>query len=174
MERGEGQWRVASGGEGIHLGLYLVLDPCPLLVRSLRCIFAARAVSLTYFPMKLSWLFVILLLIFVAVFSVQNAGVITVHFLSWEIEISAALVIQLAALLGGVVGLICGAWSRRSSRAAEKQAASEPVRNVTPSRPELPPPTVGGQSLTFERDELTEDSPDYSSPPPTEKKPGLP
>ena len=64
--------------------------------------------------MKLSWLFVILLLIFVAVLSVQNAGVITVRFISWEFQISAALVIQLAALLGGLVGLACGAWSRRT------------------------------------------------------------
>ena len=36
--------------------------------------------------MKLSWLFVILLLIFVAVFSVQNAHVITVRFLVWDAQ----------------------------------------------------------------------------------------
>ncbi|MGH7945617.1 MAG: LapA family protein [Opitutaceae bacterium] len=87
--------------------------------------------------MKLSWLFVILLLIFVAVFSVQNAGVITVHFLSWQIQISAALVIQLAALLGGLVGLAFGAWSRRTPRPVEKTAAA-PAPNVTPARPAPP------------------------------------
>jgi uncharacterized integral membrane protein len=96
--------------------------------------------------MKLSWIFVILLLIFVAVFSVQNAGVITVHFLSWQIEISAALVIQLAALLGGLVGLAFGAWSKRSPRPVEKEAATT-AKNLTappaaaPARPSLMPPS---------------------------------
>lgn len=68
--------------------------------------------------MKLSWLFVIFLLVVVAVFSVQNAGMITVRFLVWEFSLSSALVIQLAALLGGLVGLVVGAWSRRSGRVA--------------------------------------------------------
>jgi uncharacterized integral membrane protein len=97
--------------------------------------------------MKLSWLFVILLLIFVAVFSVQNAGVITVHFLSWEIQISAALVIQLAALLGGLVGLAFGAWSRRTSRPADKPSAtlSAPIAS---SRPALPAPSASATTPT--------------------------
>jgi uncharacterized integral membrane protein len=66
--------------------------------------------------MKLSWLFVILLLVFVAVFSVQNAAVVTVRFLGWEVALSAALVIQLAALLGALVGLMVGYWSRPAKR----------------------------------------------------------
>src|SRR5688572_6659773 len=90
--------------------------------------------------MKLPWLFVILLLIFVAVFSVQNAGVITVHFLAWEFQISAALVIQLGALLGGLVGLGFGAWSRRASKPVEKPATvmTPPAPPATPARPTLP------------------------------------
>jgi uncharacterized integral membrane protein len=64
--------------------------------------------------MKLSWVLPILLLVFVAVFSVQNAEPITVRFLAWQATVSAALVIQLAALLGGLVGLTAGAWSRRA------------------------------------------------------------
>lgn len=63
--------------------------------------------------MKLSWILVIILLVTVAVFSVQNADPIQVRFLGWEITMSAALVIQLAALLGGIVGLTVGACSRR-------------------------------------------------------------
>jgi uncharacterized integral membrane protein len=82
--------------------------------------------------MKLSWFFIIFLLVFVAVFSVQNADVITVHFLKWEIQISAALVIQLAAILGALVGLACGAWSRRASRPAEKPV--EPPAEKTPEK----------------------------------------
>jgi uncharacterized integral membrane protein len=84
--------------------------------------------------MKLSWFFVILLLVFVAVFSVQNADVISVQFLTWQIQMSAALVIQLAALLGALVGLACGAWSRRSPRPVEK-ASETPPAAASHSRP---------------------------------------
>lgn len=66
--------------------------------------------------MKFSWLLVIVLLVLVAVFSVQNAEPIAVRFLTWEFVLSAALVIQLAALLGGLVGLAVGALSRRTPR----------------------------------------------------------
>lgn len=83
--------------------------------------------------MKLSWFFVILLLVFVAVFSVQNAAPITVRFLTWEIAMSAALVVQLAALLGGLVGLSAGAWSRRGRR-------KETGKPVLPNEQPAPPP----------------------------------
>lgn len=83
--------------------------------------------------MKLSWLFVILLLAFVAVFSVQNAAPITVRFLVWEITMSAALVVQLAALLGGLVGLSAAAWSRWGRRMETGKPAS-------PDAPPTPPP----------------------------------
>ena len=66
--------------------------------------------------MKVSWFLVILLLVLVAVFSVQNAEPITVKFITWQVSMSAALVIQLAALLGALVGLTIGALSRRASR----------------------------------------------------------
>lgn len=77
--------------------------------------------------MKLSWIFVVLLLIFVAVFSVQNAESITVRFLGWEVTMSAALVIQLAALLGGLVGLTAGAWAKQSKRKASEAPAISPA-----------------------------------------------
>jgi uncharacterized integral membrane protein len=63
--------------------------------------------------MKASWIAVILLLVLVAVFSAQNAREISVRFLGWETRMSAALVIQLAALLGALVGLAVGVWLRR-------------------------------------------------------------
>ncbi|HWA24249.1 MAG TPA: LapA family protein [Lacunisphaera sp.] len=84
--------------------------------------------------MKLSWVFVIGLLVFVAVFSVQNAGPVTVRFLAWETSVSAALVIQLAALLGGLVGLTAGAWSRRSRKPAADTSDPRP-----PDREGFPP-----------------------------------
>jgi len=83
--------------------------------------------------MKLSWFFLIVLLVFVAVFSVQNAEPITVHFMVWEITMSAALVIQLAALLGGLVGLTAGAWSRRARRKSNEPAAVVPEPTNPPA-----------------------------------------
>jgi uncharacterized integral membrane protein len=82
--------------------------------------------------MKLSWIFIITLLVFVAVFSVQNAEPITVRFLGWQFAMSAALVIQLAALLGGLVGLVCGAWSRRAARRPEPVQTPAAVESHEP------------------------------------------
>lgn len=82
--------------------------------------------------MKLSWILLIVLLVFVAVFSVQNAEPITVRFIVWQVTMSAALVIQLAALLGGLVGLTAGAWSSRA-----KRKTSDPLETASP--PAEPP-----------------------------------
>ena len=103
--------------------------------------------------MKLSWLFVILLLIFVAVFSVQNAGVITVQFLTWEMQVSAALVILLAALLGGLVGLGFGAWSGRSPKPVDKfpkptTAPASPATFPAPSAPARAVPATSSSPST--------------------------
>lgn len=95
--------------------------------------------------MKLSWIFVILLLIFVSFFSVQNAEPITVRFLTWEFVMSAALVIQLAAALGGIVGLMVGAYSRRPQRnrsasdgARESFESPRASNDSDPRNPSLP------------------------------------
>ncbi len=74
--------------------------------------------------MKISWILVMLLLAFVAIFSVQNADVVAVRFLVWQFSLSTALVIQLAALLGAFVGLVIGALSGRESRKAARLARS--------------------------------------------------
>ena len=94
--------------------------------------------------MKFTWITVILLLVFVAIFSVQNAEPITVHFLSWEIAMSAALVIQLAALIGGLVGLAVGATSRRAPAAPSNHPHSSPAEPVqlTHVSPEEAPTAV--------------------------------
>ncbi len=91
--------------------------------------------------MKLSWIFVILLLVLVAIFSVQNAAPITVHFFQLQITMSAALVIQLAALLGGLVGLTVGAMSRRAREKQPAAPAPIPVQTVEPLA-EPPPGTT--------------------------------
>lgn len=82
--------------------------------------------------MKFTWILVILLLVLVAIFSVQNAEPVTVYFLRWDVTMSAALVIQLAALLGGLVGLAVGAMSRR-----------RPAPSALPASSDLNPPGSG-------------------------------
>lgn len=86
--------------------------------------------TLSLHAMKASWLFVILLLVFVAVFSVQNAEPITVHFLPWSATVSSALVIQLAALLGGLVGLTAGVVSARSARRRREDAERDEAQQA--------------------------------------------
>lgn len=88
--------------------------------------------------MKLSWIFTLLLLVFVAVFSVQNAQPIEVHLFAWKLTISSALVIQLAALLGGLVGLAFGLHSRSASI---KDAQREQLSNETGPTPVPREPT---------------------------------
>lgn len=78
--------------------------------------------------MNLKTIFVLLLLLLVALFSVQNAEVITVRFLHWQFALSQALVIMLAAFCGALVGLVIGTWGGRS-------------RPAPPPAP-LPPPDV--------------------------------
>lgn len=63
--------------------------------------------------MKFKALVLLLLMLLVAVFSVQNAAVITVRFLRWEFALSQALVIMLSAFCGALVGLIIGALGGR-------------------------------------------------------------
>lgn len=95
--------------------------------------------------MKISWIFVTLLLVFVAIFSVQNADVMTVHFLAWKITMSAALVIQLAALLGGLVGLTAGFWSKRKAPAPPTVVATS-GHGMDPSRVSPNPVTSPSKS----------------------------
>jgi hypothetical protein len=80
--------------------------------------------------MKPSWIITIFLLVFVSIFSVQNAEPITVNLLAWEITMSAALVILLAAVSGALAGIATLHQSHR--------AAHEPVEN--------PPPSTGEDS----------------------------
>jgi uncharacterized integral membrane protein len=92
--------------------------------------------------MKLSWLFVILLLLLVSLFSVQNAELITVRFMIWQFQMSAALVIQIAAVLGAMVGLLVGAFSGRKSRHAGKPGSDmvSPERNLHTAPTLMTPP----------------------------------
>ena len=88
--------------------------------------------------MKVPWFFVILLLAIVAVFSVQNAELITVRFLSWEINMSAALVIQLAAILGAITGIGIGLRSRQSSKPKAVETRAHKSDGLKPAGVEPP------------------------------------
>ena len=78
--------------------------------------------------MSIKLLVVLLLMLVVALFSVQNAGTITVRFLSWQFAMSQALVIMLAAICGALAGAIAGAVMTR--RKPERAAASPPSEKL--------------------------------------------
>ena len=63
--------------------------------------------------MSIKLLLVLLLMLVVALFSVQNAETMTVRFLYWQFAMSQALVIMLAAICGALAGAIVGAVMAR-------------------------------------------------------------
>ncbi|MDI1334958.1 MAG: LapA family protein [Lacunisphaera sp.] len=79
--------------------------------------------------MKLKTILILVLMVLVAVFSVQNTAVITVRFFVWQFVLSQALVILLAAICGAVAGLAIGAWSR---------PRREPRPALAPTTPDTP------------------------------------
>lgn len=81
--------------------------------------------------MKISWIITLLLLATVAIFSVQNASVITVRFLTWEIAMSAALVILIPTLVGVLMGVSIGYWTGRRSRQRKETMPGQPVPRTT-------------------------------------------
>jgi uncharacterized integral membrane protein len=76
--------------------------------------------------MNIKLLIVLLLMLVVALFSVQNAETITVRFLYWQFAMSQALVIMLAAIFGALAGAIAGAvMARRKPERVEPPPSSE-------------------------------------------------
>ncbi len=76
--------------------------------------------------MSVKTFFVLVLMLLVAFFSVQNAEMITVRFLHWQFVLSQALVILLAVFCGVIVGLTIGTLSgrRRRDRPKSETAAA--------------------------------------------------
>jgi uncharacterized integral membrane protein len=90
--------------------------------------------------MKLSMLVLIVLLGLVAMFAIQNPGIVTVRFMTYTGDTSI-LVVIVAAFAAGVLGAgiagIPGQLRRRSEVAAAKQRAREFEAKVNALREEL-------------------------------------
>lgn len=53
---------------------------------------------------------VLIIIILIAIFSVQNASPVSISFLFWKFEASLAIVIYLLGLLGILLGMIIAYW----------------------------------------------------------------
>lgn len=78
--------------------------------------------------MNVKLLFVLILMLVVTLFSVQNAEVITVRFLHWQFAMSQALVIMLTAICGALGGVVLGALARRKK--PEQPEKTPPPKKV--------------------------------------------
>jgi uncharacterized integral membrane protein len=56
------------------------------------------------------------LLLLIAVFTLQNAEVVTVHFLLWQVSVSRALMIFFVLVIGIVIGAALSGVSHRRHR----------------------------------------------------------
>ena len=83
--------------------------------------------------MSFKFLLSLLLLLVVVVFSVQNAGVVRLRFLSWEFSASQALVVFLSASVGAGIGAVFSARARRRPNTPPPQV-EPPPRTEPPPR----------------------------------------
>lgn len=99
--------------------------------------------------MQVYWVLALVFAIFVAAFAVQNAGDVSVRFLTWQWETSIALVVLGAAAVGAVVAGLLGTVRQLSlsfkvrnlqgkiARLEKQLEESEPERQeIEPSDPE--------------------------------------
>jgi uncharacterized integral membrane protein len=77
-------------------------------------------------------LFVVVLVIAVVLFSVQNASPVAVVFLFWQFDASLAIIIFLSLVIGIIVGAVIALWSRR--RRTRKDA--QRPKDSAPREPE--------------------------------------
>ncbi len=73
----------------------------------------------------MDWKFAVALIfaIIVAIFAIQNAGVVEVSFLAFELSISQALVILISAVFGALVALMLSLVRRFRAKTREKNAS---------------------------------------------------
>lgn len=70
--------------------------------------------------------FVIVLIVTVVLFSVQNASPVAVTFLFWSFNASLAIVIFLSLLSGVIIGAVIALWSRRRTRTDHQPSKESP------------------------------------------------
>ena len=76
---------------------------------------------------------VIVLVVAVVLFSVQNAAPVAVTFLFWGFDASLAVVIFLALVSGIVLGSAITLWSRRRPKEEQHRANNTAPRDPDPS-----------------------------------------
>ena len=73
---------------------------------------------------------VLILIVVVAVFSVQNASIVSLTFLAWHFESSLALVVLLSLLIGMLAGSAFVWWARIRRLSREKKEAKPQEPNI--------------------------------------------
>ncbi len=68
---------------------------------------------------------VVIIIIAVAIFSVQNASPVTVSFLAWRFSASIAIILLLSALAGLITGVIAMSWFGIKRSRKEKKPTGE-------------------------------------------------
>jgi len=66
-----------------------------------------------------------ILMAIVTVFTMQNASVVSLSFLSWHFESPLALVVLFSLLIGMLVGMMMVWWARMKRSSREKKAAKQ-------------------------------------------------
>ncbi len=69
---------------------------------------------------------ILLVIIIVAIFSVQNALPVTITFFFWKFEASLAIIVFLSALCGLIIGLIVSSLIKVRTSKKEKEEATLP------------------------------------------------
>jgi putative membrane protein len=67
----------------------------------------------------------VVLMAIVTLFTVQNAAVVSISFLSWHFESPLALVVLCSLLIGVLVGMTVVWWSRMRRSSREKKATKQ-------------------------------------------------
>jgi uncharacterized integral membrane protein len=67
----------------------------------------------------------VILMAIITLFTVQNASVVSLSFLSWHFEAPLALVVLFSFLLGILVGMMIVWWARMKRSSRERKAAKQ-------------------------------------------------
>lgn len=82
-------------------------------------------------------LFACILTLLVVIFAVQNADTVSVHFISWELNMSLALLLIITLVIGSLVGLLVATprilRNKKELSLLKKQANNKNVLSSTSS-----------------------------------------